>query len=236
MIILKISILFCLIFSGASAQQEGDEFYETFINETDGQLVKQLVNLTEGYIPRRVYNKTEERILGGGDANPGEYPFFVFIRLLPHNNLQASYCGGTVLSLRWVLTAAHCTVNRPASKIWVHSTFLNSKLLSYQQRLPAIKKVEHPAYQHLFADLCLLQVREPGFFEGNTLKPVKLPRGSDDNVAPRTKCTVVGFGQTVIDTKKDPWPTFNQKRLREAQLSIFTDQVFLMFFFMPNFL
>ena len=225
MIILKISILFCLIFSGASAQQEGDEFYETFINETDGQLVKQLVNLTEGYIPRRVYNETEERILGGSDANPGKYPFYVFIRLLAHGALPATYCGGSVLSNRWVLSATHCTVDRPASKIWVHSTFLHPGLLSYQQREPVVKKVEYPGYQKNTHDICLLQLRAPGFYYGRALQPVDLPLSSRDNVAPGTKCDIVGFGLTVKDTETDPWPVFGQKKLQEADITIQTEQV-----------
>ena len=90
MITLKISLLlFTCLSSLASGQQEGDDFYETFVNR-NGTLVKQLVNLTEGYIPRRAPNSTEEeRIVGGADTMPADYPFFAFVRCAM---LKAVYC------------------------------------------------------------------------------------------------------------------------------------------------
>ncbi|KAF1378396.1 hypothetical protein PFLUV_G00190110 [Perca fluviatilis] len=54
-------------------------------------------------------NNTDERIVGGNEAIPGEIPWQ--ISLMYHSaTLQkgVSFCGGSLLSDLWIITAAHC--------------------------------------------------------------------------------------------------------------------------------
>uniref|UniRef100_A0A8C5HTZ2 Vitamin K-dependent protein C n=1 Tax=Gouania willdenowi TaxID=441366 RepID=A0A8C5HTZ2_GOUWI len=55
-------------------------------------------------------NSSDQRIVGGDEATPGEIPWQV--TLMSHSdNLRAQpFCGGSLLSESWVITAAHCLV------------------------------------------------------------------------------------------------------------------------------
>lgn len=54
-------------------------------------------------------NETE-RIIGGDEADPGEYPWFV--RGVKHNE-EPIHCGGALITPEYVLTAGHCRMNYP---------------------------------------------------------------------------------------------------------------------------
>lgn len=55
------------------------------------------------------------RIVGGRDAVLGEIPYQVSLR----NPANFHFCGGAIISKRWVLTAGHCIINRPQNSIHI---------------------------------------------------------------------------------------------------------------------
>ena len=47
------------------------------------------------------------RVVGGVDSEINEYPWMALLRLKSQAN-QDFFCGGTLVSSKWVITAAHC--------------------------------------------------------------------------------------------------------------------------------
>lgn len=51
------------------------------------------------------------RIVGGKNANPGEWPWQVNIDYKYNTGNPGHHCGGTLITKEWVLSAAHCFYN-----------------------------------------------------------------------------------------------------------------------------
>merc|ERR1712008_668164 len=52
--------------------------------------------------------KKGNKIVGGAEASPGEWPWIVVFSFGAADGSQAGGCAGTLVADRWVVTAAHC--------------------------------------------------------------------------------------------------------------------------------
>jgi len=122
-----------------------------------------------------------DRIVGGDKTMAGEYPWQG--SLLYKGVISNHFCGGTLVSDRHVVTAAHCTQDLDADEIGVAIGYTNLNQ-SISDRASFIKDVkmikDHPNYRgevtHYEFDISVLELAEPIDLTSHPhIKPICLP-------------------------------------------------------------
>ncbi|XP_061496239.1 acrosin-like [Rhineura floridana] len=156
------------------------------------------------------------RIIGGTDALPGTWPWLVSIQVPTHEGYRHT-CGGSLISSRWVVTAAHCFLNKRFLDHWklvLGAAQLSQPSPDVQER--TIKDlVVHPQYVQRINlnDIALMELSEPVNCT-DYIQPACLP---DVNLAVSslTHCFVSGWG--VTDVSK---PGVTSDILQEAKVNL----------------
>ena len=73
--------------------------YDVYVSK-GGLPLPEALRTGKWYNPGQVFNETF--IVGGSDAQPGEFPWIASLATTSH------FCGGSVLTSNTILTAAHC--------------------------------------------------------------------------------------------------------------------------------
>jgi len=150
------------------------------------------------------------RVIGGQDADVNSWPWQVWLSLFG-GVYGSSLCGGTLISPKWILSAAHCAPDKDGSVYGSALMGAQSRVM-LEGRVVRLKRIfphssyNNPqtfAYDFALAELMTQKGSENPFYEDDRAstvsqyRPACLPKQSDCLTAYDQKendCWVTGFG------------------------------------------
>ncbi|KAM5222732.1 suppressor of tumorigenicity 14 protein [Hipposideros larvatus] len=142
----------------------------------------------------------QSRVVGGKDAEEGEWPWQVSLHALGQGHL----CGASLISHNWMVSAAHCFVNDRGFRYADHTMWTAFLGLHDQSKRSAsgvqerkLKRIiSHPNFNDFTYDydIALLELEEPVEYS-STVRPICLPDTSH-SFPPGKAIWVTGWGHT----------------------------------------
>ncbi|XP_069571306.1 ovochymase-2 [Brachyistius frenatus] len=135
------------------------------------------------------------RVVGGTEAAHGSHPWLVSLQ-----NRGSHFCGGSILTDRWIMTAAHCFTSLSEEFLGglrVVAGEFDLKADDEEEQVFPIKSVSvHEKYSHAVPmnyDIALVELQRH-IQMGARVQPICLPL-PDENIPPLSGCVVGGWGR-----------------------------------------
>ncbi|XP_067407694.1 plasma kallikrein isoform X1 [Emydura macquarii macquarii] len=165
-------------------------------------------------------SKLNRRVVGGTVSSPGEWPWQVSLQV--KLSTKTHFCGGSIISNQWILTAAHCIDNFESPDVWyVYAGILKLSEINKDTPFFKVQKIIiHPQYviAETGYDIALMKLDKPMNFT-DLQQPICLPSKEEANTV-YTNCWVIGWGYTkeqgqVEDTlQKAPVPLVSNEECK----------------------
>ncbi|TMW46144.1 hypothetical protein DOY81_008781 [Sarcophaga bullata] len=141
----------------------------------------------------KTFENIEGRITNGYTAYTGQFPYQVFLSIQKYN--RPSWCGASLISSEWVLTAAHCVSNAVSVTVYLGSTrrFYGTSRTAYKNNIIIHHGYDRPSVMN---DIALIQIPAVSL-NSPYIQPVKLPPISNyPNSYAGEYVIASGWGQT----------------------------------------
>ncbi|XP_014688689.1 brain-specific serine protease 4-like [Equus asinus] len=159
------------------------------------------------------------RIVGGEDSADAEWPWVVSIQ-----KNGTHHCAGSLLTSRWVVTAAHCfkgNMNKPLQFSVLLGAWQLGNPGSRSQEVGVAWVQPHPVYswkEGSRADIALVRLEHPIQFSERIL-PICLP-DSSVHLPPNTDCWIAGWGSV-----QDGVPLHHPQTLQKLKVPIIDSEI-----------
>ncbi|XP_073839025.1 serine protease 1-like [Musca autumnalis] len=167
--------------------------------------------------PRDIFVDTEGRITNGKDASAGQFPYQVGLSLKV-SSTSSSWCGGSLIGNKWVLTAAHCTDGISSVTVYLGATTRTSPEVTHTVSKSDI--IIHSGWNAntLKNDISLIKI--PSTSYTTKIKAVKLPAiASSYSTYAGDTAIASGWGRTSDSS------TAVATKLQYAEMKVITNSV-----------
>ncbi|XP_009673347.2 suppressor of tumorigenicity 14 protein-like [Struthio camelus] len=163
----------------------------------------------------------KNRIVGGEEARSGKWPWQASLQMEAHGHV----CGASLISNRWLVSAAHCFLDSDSVRFSVPSgwrAYMGLRAINENSNHVAMRSIKriviHPQYDQYVSDydIALLEMETPVFFS-ELVQPICLPSTSRVFVY-GTVCYVTGWGAIKENSHL-------AKTLQEARVKIINQSV-----------
>ncbi|XP_056910259.1 transmembrane protease serine 3 [Takifugu flavidus] len=131
------------------------------------------------------------RIVGGNISSPGQFPWQVSLHFSAEH-----LCGGSIVTSRWIVTAAHCVYGFSDPAMWAVHVGVTEQPVHGAQSVAVERIIYHSKYRPkgLDYDVALMKLSTPLQFNG-LVEPICLPNHNEE-FQPGTMCWISGWGAT----------------------------------------
>ncbi|XP_020916346.1 chymotrypsin-like elastase family member 2A [Exaiptasia diaphana] len=144
-------------------------------------------------------HRQETRIVGGTAAQPGEWPWQVMLMYKRSDNGEWSqFCGGTLVTPDWVVTASHCVSDIDPSTYADYRIRAGAHQRNQTNMGSDIERIyiheDYNAYPYQYDnDIALIKLKNPVMLDVKNIFPACI---SNDTATfpPGTKCYITGWG------------------------------------------